>query len=404
MRKRWWLCHATNFQSLMYPCFIVCRVLGLFSYKINTSTFETSKPRYILSSIVISVFSVINLVLIHDIVTSKRIFGDITWDIHAVIYYAFSNFTVIVTHVLSGPRMRLLQTIWEISSKLPPKSYQKMSRFIHVKDILSIIFRLVQLYLNFSEKILENTINFFFVLIGALTVYFALLVLQIIMMYINCVCILKACFKEINDNLMHMQWHMIRNDIEPSVPRIIYHTQSNKFLLLKLKNLKKRHMMISDTVQMLNVIFNLQLLGTIVTSFSVITFEMYFYLVRWQDGIFISLDRNFLIKVLPAIMYNGSIIMLLVWACETSKNQAREIRTTIHDLLNTTNNKKIKYELQLFSLQILHRENIFAVKGLNINATLLAAMVGCITTYLIILIQFLHMSHSCGRKTGINNN
>ncbi|XP_011705222.1 PREDICTED: uncharacterized protein LOC105460466, partial [Wasmannia auropunctata] len=168
--------------------------------------------------------------------------------------------------------------------------------------------------------------------------------------------------------------------MEPSISKLLCHVQRNQILLTELKTLKKRHLMIGDAMQMLNIIFSLQLLATVVLSFLIITFELYFFAVRWQDGIFIiDLNRNFLDMLSVTIINNVLKIMLLVWACETGKNQAKGIHTTIHDLLNSTNDDKIKYELfcdltlqlQLFSLQMLHRENIFAAKGLNIDATLL---------------------------------
>ncbi|XP_011705138.1 PREDICTED: uncharacterized protein LOC105460390, partial [Wasmannia auropunctata] len=103
--------------------------------------------------------------------------------------------------------------------------------------------------------------------------------------------------------------------------------------------------------------------------------DVFCHTVRWQDGIFIIiLDKNFLDVLTMTIIYNGLKIILLVWACETGKNEAHIIRTTIHDLLNNTNDEKIKYELQLFSLQMLHRKNNFSAKGLNVDATLLAAI------------------------------
>lgn len=97
-------------------------------------------------------------------------------------------------------------------------------------------------------------------------------------------------------------------------------------------------------------------------------------------------------------------------------------------------------QLQLFSLQILHRENTFCAKGLTVDATLLTAVsnysncsnyidqnivrirfyvsmkyniilcdsintfilqiVGSITTYLLILIQFMFTSNSCNENPG----
>ena len=44
MSKRWCLCNAMDFQSLMYPNFTWSRILGLFPYKLNALTFEVSKP------------------------------------------------------------------------------------------------------------------------------------------------------------------------------------------------------------------------------------------------------------------------------------------------------------------------------------------------------------------------
>ncbi|XP_012063699.1 PREDICTED: putative gustatory receptor 23a, isoform B [Atta cephalotes] len=95
-------------------------------------------------------------------------------------------------------------------------------------------------------------------------------------------------------------------------------------------------------------------------------------------------------------------VMLIVWVCETGKNQVREIGTTIYDVLNSTRDKQIKSELQLFSLQILHCKNTFLTKGLAMDATFLTAMVGGITTYMLVLIQFLIAGHSCDEKIEIS--
>ncbi|XP_012063704.1 PREDICTED: putative gustatory receptor 28b [Atta cephalotes] len=194
---------------------------------------------------------------------------------------------------------------------------------------------------------------------------------------------------------------LVVNDIKLCVPELIYHTQRNQ-ILLKLKTLKKWHLKVSDTVQMLNTIFGLQLLAIIVTFFTNITFDIYSDVMRWQDGVFINFDMHFLHIFYSPIAYYIIKMMLLVWACETGKNQAREISTTIHDLLNNIKDEEIKNELQLFSLQILHHKNTFLAKGFTIDAALLTAIMSKITTYLLITIQFLNMSHSCDRKTAIN--
>jgi len=128
----------------------------------------------------------------------------------------------------------------------------------------------------------------------------------------------------------------------------------NKFFLIKLKTLKKQHLIVSDAVKLLNIIFSLQLLSIIAMTFLSTTFEMYFYVqVRWQDGISISFNWHFLNTArLIARLFWITRLILLVWVCETSKNQAREIATTIHEVLNRTSDEQIKNEVIKKTLSI----------------------------------------------------
>ncbi|XP_011880417.1 PREDICTED: uncharacterized protein LOC105568947 [Vollenhovia emeryi] len=395
MWKRWQLFHATDFQSLMSPGFIFCRIIGIFPYKINASTIETSRLRNILLAFFLCVFCIFELNTFHKILITKTVsYGDITKNLEAISYFIFGGFIAIITYVLSGPRMRVLQAMLEISSKLPSETYQKLSRWIHVKDILGSFFVIIQESVYYFRET-EHFMCF------VLSTYIALLVFNMDMQYLNCVCVLKACFKRINDNLAHLQNDM--ND-KSYVSRLICDTQENQLLLIKLKTLKKQHLIFSDRMQMLNVIFSLQLLATTALTFTETTFEIYSHVIRWQNGVSIMLDNKFRdMFFLTSIAFCLLKLILIVWACQTSKNQAFEMATTIHDVLNCTSDEQIKEELHIFSLQILHcAQSTFSTKGLTVDATLLAAMAGSITTYILILAQFMVMSHSCDNKTANN--
>ncbi|XP_011880739.1 PREDICTED: putative gustatory receptor 28b [Vollenhovia emeryi] len=152
------------------------------------------------------------------------------------------------------------------------------------------------------------------------------------------------------------------------------HMQRDQIFLTELKNLMKRHLVISRTVQMLNIVFSPQLLATIIWFFSELTFELYFYIVHWQKELHFSVDGHFLDMFVTNVANYSVKLPLLVWACETGKNQAQKISTTIYDVLNSTSDKQIKAELHTFSLQILHCKNIFSAKGLTVDATLLTAV------------------------------
>lgn len=339
VRKRWRLFHATDFQSLMYPCFLFCKILGIFPYKINASTFEASRPRYILSTVVICVFCIYGLAMLYEVDISGRLkFEGVPASLQGNCYYLLGSFITVVTYILTGPRMRLLQTVLDVSSKLPPETYEKLSRLIHAKDIFGFIFLIGQAANCYSQNYLDILIKIF-------ALYITLLVFQMDMLYMNCVCVLKACFKKINDNLSNLR-ELVIND-EPHLLRRIYHEQRNPFLLMELKALKKRHLIVSDTVQMLNVIFSLQLLATIVMTFADITFSLYFYIVERENGeTLINVDKQIWYSYyLTSILYYSTKIALIVWACETGKDQALEIGTTVHEVLINTNDKQIKDEV-----------------------------------------------------------
>ncbi|KYN03746.1 Putative gustatory receptor 28b [Cyphomyrmex costatus] len=365
MRKKRSLFNATDFQTLMYPCFIFCRILGLFPYKVNNSTFETSKPCYILSITITCIFCVCDLILLtYNQNFTKINFETATMSIEAYYFYALSAFLSIVTLFLSNPRMRLLQTIMDISSRLSPKSYKKLSRLIHTKDIFGSIY-LMSVMSIFVYITRTDILNVIF------STYATLSSFQMDMLYINCVCVLKACFKDINNNLQHMQEFIINSELR--TPVVLYYKQRNSFLIMKLKILKKQHMMISNAVQILNTIFWVQLLASMTITFCQINLELY-YLIQWHDGLVISLNGQISEIIILSIIYYIVKLALTVWACETGKNQAQEIRTTIHDVLNRTRDEQIKEELQSFSLQMLHCKNTFSAKGFNVDATFLATV------------------------------
>jgi len=339
VQKGWQLFRATDFQSLMYPCFTFCLVLGVFPYKINNSIFEISRIRYILSIVIACLFCCSELVFFYQ----SNIFGSIKFQnvpesLQGNCYSLLGCFIGVVSYILNKQRMLLLQSIMDVSSRLPPESFQNLSRLIQTKDIVGFLFLIGQIVNCFNT----NLATIFAKLYG---LYITLLVFQMDMLYMNCVCVLKACFKKINDNLANMR-ELVMND-EPHLLRRIYHEQRNPFLLIELKALKKQHLVISDIVQLLNAIFSLQLLATIVLTFAEITFNLYFFIIQYLSKKTIgNLDKQIWYTTFgTSITYFAIKISLMVWACETGKDQALEIGTTVHDVLISTSDKQIKNEV-----------------------------------------------------------
>ncbi|KAL0116423.1 hypothetical protein PUN28_009810 [Cardiocondyla obscurior] len=364
MRKGCQLFYATDFQSLMYPCFTFCRILGIFPYKINKSTFEASDSCYILSAIVISIFCIYGIIILHELNMSGTVmYISIPRSLERHSYYVLGIFIAITTYVLRNPRLLLLQTIMNVSLKLPSESYKKLSILIHIKDILGFFFIIILTLVCMMKRPLNS------ILVTIFGMYLSLLLLQMDMLYVNCVCVLNLCFKRINHNLTKVQEFVLTD--ESHLLRQVYYKQRNSFLIIKLKALKKQHLMVSDTVQILNMTFSLQLIATIITSFSEITFNLYFYIVLSMAK---EEEEFWYWFFLISVIYYTIKILLIVWVCDSGTNQATKIGITVHNLLNNTSNKQIKNELQLFSMQILHRDNVFSAKGLTVDATLLTGV------------------------------
>jgi len=340
--KKWRLFQATDFQSLMYPCFIFCRILGIFPYKINSSIFTLSKSCCVVSIVIICMICYMQFTFLYYLSHGRKYISDVPGTLHSNCYYLFSSFITIVTHVLISPRMRLLQTIMDISSKLPSKTYEKLSKLIHTKDIFSFfsfftIIMMCYYKLNFDLKF------------QLYTIYVSLVVFQMDMLYMNCVCILKACFKKINDNLANFREPIM------DMPHIFnWIHQGKPFLLMELKALEKQYLMISNTVQMLNLTFSLQLLCSIILTICEVTFNLYFYITKWCISTLRNDDEDFISKMykdfwfryfLISIIYQFLKMASIIWACETGKNQALEIGTTIHIVFNSINDENVKDEV-----------------------------------------------------------
>lgn len=322
----------------MYPCFVFCFILGIFPYKSNATTIASSRLRYILTTIVFCVFIVSSLfVFIIIDISMLHKYTTVPSALQGNCYYILSGFVTIVTYVLSGLRMRFLQALLDISSRLPPESYHNLSRLIHAKDIFGFLFLAGQAMNVYSPNISDTLTKIY-------GIYVTLLIFQMDMLYVNCVCVLKACFKRINDNLVNLK-ELVMND-EPHLLRRLYHEQRNPFLLMEIKALKKRHLMVSDIVQMLNTVFSLQIVATVILTFAEITFSLYFYILQWNSNQSIDVTKQFWYSYfITSIAYYSLKMSLIVWACETGKDQAVEIGTTVHDVLISTSDKQLKEEV-----------------------------------------------------------
>ncbi|KAI4489659.1 hypothetical protein M0802_010918 [Mischocyttarus mexicanus] len=395
-RKKCYFFRAKDYCTLMQPCFFICRILGVFPYKVTSTTLKLSKLGYAYSTILTIIFVVHIIIVLYETDVSGTLKNNtVPGTLQANSFYILATSVAIISYYNTHRRLLFLQQLFLVASKLPSKSFNQLSKFIHAKDLLGFIFLIGQ-----TPNILSNSLSQTFCKISGM--YATLIVFIMDMLYMNCTCVIKDCFTRINDNLRNLQTILING--EPHLLRRVYHEKKNPLLLMELKAIKKRHQQVSDILQQLNAIFGSQIIITSLLTFAEVTFSLYFYILRTIDKKEVNLDKQiWFAYFITSIAYYSIKLSFVAWACETAKNQAAMVGCRIHEVVINTTDKDIKNELQLFSLQVLHRDNTFTSKGLSMDAALLTTIVGSITTYLLILIQFLVSLNPCKSHNNSTN-
>ncbi|XP_076629966.1 uncharacterized protein LOC143346093 [Colletes latitarsis] len=367
-RKTWKLFHATDFDSLMYPNFCISLAFGLFPYKWESTRYVLSRKRFVCSMVTIPILVVLMLFILYKMNFDNLSYSTLIAKIDTNFVLFFDVMATVMMHSFSLSRLHVIKNLSEASQILSPKDFNDLAKLFHTKDILGFLFLAIHLPNCFKENVYLTVRRLTFLYL--VTVSFLL-----DMSYMNCVCVLKACFKKVNECLEQLN-KSSTNDVSvseiPWVEKAPGDRHRNTLLLTKLKSLMEKHLQISDIVQLLNKTFLVKIVTLVITTFTIVTFNSYFFILRMYGHFDLHLNTQFwYIQFLPSILYEMSKFMMLIWACETAKNQALKIGTTIHDVLNNTTDTLMKHELELFSLQVLQRDNTFSARAVTMNTALL---------------------------------
>ncbi|XP_076657260.1 uncharacterized protein LOC143361601 [Halictus rubicundus] len=288
------------------------------------------------------------------------------------------GFMVMVTYALSYQRFILLDKLTKLSRMLSQQDFDDMAKFVHTKDIFGLIGILVHV---------PNCIRGFnCTTVSSLTILYVLIVyFAMDMSYVNFVYVIRACFIKINENLKQLNV-----PAQPSLSRVSPRRGQSFLLLMKLKHCEQLHQDTSDVIQCLNKSFLLRIIVAAAITFTVVTFNLYFAILWYGAGVGENKHRRlWYVPYLGAAMYYTVKFSTMVWVCESTKNRAMEIGTTIHEILSTCTDNRISRELRYFALQVLHRETTFCAKAVTMDGKLLSQITSGIIMYILILFQFL---------------
>ncbi|XP_076169150.1 uncharacterized protein LOC143147633 isoform X2 [Ptiloglossa arizonensis] len=365
-RKKWIPWRATDLESLMYPNFFIGLVYGCYPYKFESNKYVFSGTRFVYCTFVMINCMCFIFVEIYKINAEDVNNYYLTGKIHSYLFLLSGGCTIVAMYVLSRSRLRLLQSLSEMSRMLSPKDFNDLAKFIHTTDIFSFLVLVVHLPNCFEkDHIMQHLVVFYITQVS----------LSLDMFYMNCVCILKACFRKLRKNLEQLK-ETPRNDQwftkTPWREKSQFNGQRSILSVMRLKRFEEEHLRISNVVQLLNKTFLVHIATLTIMTFVNDTFNLYFYLIWFNGGEFLYASGQFwYTKFLPSVIYQMAKFSIIIWACQTAKTEVLKIDMTVHDVLSSTTDASLKHELMLFALQLLHRENTFSARVVTMNATLL---------------------------------
>lgn len=338
-RKKYFLFRAKDYCSLMRPCFVISRILGVFPYKVTPTGLSISKFGYLHSTLVTGIYVVLVFTVLYQTDVAKVLKYDSVPGILQVNFYFILGTAVAATAYNNiHRRLLFLKQLHQVASKLPSETFNKLSKYIHAKDIFGFFFLIGQMP-NLLNRSMALTLS------KCSLLYATLIVFIMDMLYMNCTCIIKECFTRIDKNLENLQHVVVTG--EPHLLRRVYHEKKNPLLLMELKAIKKRHQEVSDSLQQLNSTFGSQIIVTSLMTFAEVTFSLYFYILQTVDKKEINLEKQIWYEYfITSVAYYSIKLGLIAWACETAKNQAAEVGIRIHEVVINTTDKDIKNEVK----------------------------------------------------------
>ncbi|XP_072744443.1 gustatory receptor for sugar taste 43a-like [Anoplolepis gracilipes] len=142
------------------------------------------------------------------------------------------------------------------------------------------------------------------------------------------------------------------------------------------------HGSLCDTIALVNKVYGVIVFVTSITCLIHLIFTPYFLMMETDEPLFLVAG------LLWCLFYIWRLFMIVQFAYATTM-QGKKTAGLVCQLLSASHDRKEIKQLEIFSLQLLHRPMEFSACGFFIlDRTLMTSIAGAVTTYLVILIQF----------------
>ncbi|XP_078037006.1 uncharacterized protein LOC144470069 [Augochlora pura] len=385
-RKRCLLLNMTDFELVKRPMIFLLSVFGFFPYDCKSEEYVFSKKKFVYLIIAATVYVALviyNLLLVNFLDTSSSIMETMPENFFVLLDGSIPLLLYAAPFSLST----LFAKLSMLSHMLSRQDFSyiaKITYTVHGANIVCFA-AFIPLYV---WKIVKVPLRRRFI-----NLYLSTVSSTVTLFYLPCVCILGACYKKLNENLIRLNGSLMGRHIELTEKQLS--RRRTVMLLTKVKYYEEMHEKISDTVDYLNTMFRMIHIIFTTATFVVVTFDLYSSFAEcYRSDEVITINMSLFFEGLAYVALRFGKFCVVVWVCETAANHAAEITTTIHDCVNDCADDAVKLELKYFALQVMHRDITFTTKAFNINRKLISQILSAVLMYMIILYQFL-MTSNC---------
>ncbi|KAJ0180018.1 hypothetical protein K1T71_004609 [Dendrolimus kikuchii] len=209
--------------------------------------------------------------------------------------------------------------------------------------------------------------------------------------------LLKDRWQRINKILSEIQarksWEyklFIRSKMAPNIKKV--EELQERQICEKIRLCAKIYSMLYKSSKTLNKIFGFALVLTMLLYLLYIILYMFYFMEATASGLFHEVTKfvDFLIYVFWQMSHALGIIYVNIYFVEGTLNEAKNTAYVIHEIINSDFSSAINNEALQFSIQLLHQIPKFSPCGLfQLNYALLQQGAGSVTTYLVIVLQFI---------------
>ncbi|XP_033303055.1 putative gustatory receptor 28b [Bombus bifarius] len=205
------------------------------------------------------------------------------------------------------------------------------------------------------------------------------------------------------ESSLHKRFLQTKNDFENNKFWSFRNEQGSHGNTNKIRSIKQMHLKIIKIVKVVNDAFGMQILLLMITSvIFTITFLYILYRIIWLDLTMDELIKE-LVSVICWFLVYASQILHVNHVCAKTNSEVTIMGDVICDLYEPSTSNEFRAEIRNFTLQLIQNPVVFTARGyFNLDHTFIQAVIGTITTYLIIMIQVGDVTKSQTAKT-LNN-